>query len=38
VQALPDSPVKVANPGSKVVHYYNGMKVTFMNGKVSNVQ
>ena len=24
--------------GPKVIYYYNGMKVTFINGKVSDVQ
>jgi hypothetical protein len=32
------TPARVANLGSKVVYYYNGMKVTFNNGKVSDVQ
>jgi hypothetical protein len=31
-------PLKVANLGGKVVFYYKDMKVTFVNGKVSNVE
>ncbi len=38
VQATMGAPSRVANLGSKVIYYYNGMKVTFMNGKVSDVQ
>jgi len=38
VQAAMGTPARVANLGSKVVYYYNGMKVTFNNGKVSDVQ
>jgi hypothetical protein len=38
VQAALGSPARVAILGSKVIYYYNGMKVTFNNGKVSNVQ
>jgi hypothetical protein len=28
----------MANLGSKTIYYYNGMKVTFKDGKVSDVQ
>jgi hypothetical protein len=28
----------VANLGPKVIYYYNGMKVIFKDGKVSDVQ
>jgi hypothetical protein len=38
VQAALGTPTRVANLGSKVIYYYNGMKVTFKDGKVSNVQ
>ena len=38
VQAAMGAPSRVANLGPKVIYYYNGMKVIFMNGKVSNVQ
>jgi hypothetical protein len=38
VQAAMGAPARVANLGPKVIYYYNGMKVTFMNGKVSDVQ
>ncbi|MGO8756792.1 MAG: hypothetical protein ACLQG3_01585 [Terracidiphilus sp.] len=38
VQAALGAPARVANLGSKVIYYYNGMKVTFVNGKVSDVQ
>ncbi|MGB0063731.1 MAG: hypothetical protein WBP85_04730 [Terracidiphilus sp.] len=38
VQGALGAPARVANLGSKVIYYYNGMKVTFMNGKVSDVQ
>jgi len=38
VQAALGAPARVANLGSKVIYYYNGMKITFMNGKVSGVQ
>ena len=38
VQAAMGAPARVANLGPKVVYYYNGMKVTFNNGKVSDVQ
>jgi hypothetical protein len=38
VQAALGVPTKVANLGPKVIYYYNGMKVTFKDGKVSDVQ
>ena len=38
VQAALGAPARVANLGPKVIYYYSGMKVTFMNGKVSDVQ
>jgi hypothetical protein len=38
VQAAVGTPTRIANLGSKVIYYYNGMKVTFVNGKVSDVQ
>jgi hypothetical protein len=38
VQAAVGAPTRIANLGSKVIYYYNGMKVTFVNGKVSDVQ
>jgi hypothetical protein len=38
VQAAMGAPARVANLGTKVVYYYNGMKITFNNGKVSDVQ
>ena len=38
VQAALGAPARVANLGPKVIYYYNGMKVTFNNGKVSDVQ
>ena len=38
VQAAMGSPTRVANLGPKVIYYYNGMKVTFNNGKVTDVQ
>jgi hypothetical protein len=31
-------PLKVANLGGKTIFYYQDMKVTFTNGKVSNVE
>jgi hypothetical protein len=31
-------PLKVANLGVKSIFYYKDMKVTFTNGKVSNVE
>ena len=38
VKAALGEPARVANLGPKVIYYYNGMKVTFNNGKVSDVQ
>jgi hypothetical protein len=31
-------PKRVANLGAKIIYYYDGMKVTFKDGKVSDVQ
>lgn len=38
VQATLGAPARVANLGPKVIYYYNGMKVIFVNGKVFDVQ
>ncbi|MGA3160920.1 MAG: hypothetical protein ABSC77_06855 [Terracidiphilus sp.] len=38
VQAALGPPIIVANIGSKVIYFYNVMKVIFMDGKVSDVQ
>jgi hypothetical protein len=38
VQSALGQPTRIANLGSKVIYYYNGMKVTFKDGKVSDVQ
>jgi hypothetical protein len=38
VQAALGTPTRIANLGVKVIYYYNGMKVTFKDGKVSDVQ
>lgn len=38
VESVLGAPQRVARLGAKVVYYYSGMKVTFLNGKVSNVQ
>jgi len=38
VQAALGAPTRIANLGSKVIYYYNGMKVTFKDGKVTDVQ
>ncbi len=38
VQSALGAPTRVANLGPKVIYYYNGMKVTFKDGKVSDVQ
>ena len=38
VQGSLGAPKRVANMGAKVIYYYDGMKVTFVNGKVSDVQ
>jgi hypothetical protein len=31
-------PLRIANLGAKTIFYYKDMKVTFTNGKVSNVE
>jgi hypothetical protein len=38
VESTLGAPARVARLGTKVVYYYNGMKVIFLNGKVSDVQ
>jgi hypothetical protein len=38
VQASLGTPTRIANLGPKVIYYYSGMKVTFKDGKVSDVQ
>jgi hypothetical protein len=38
VKAAMGAPTSVANLGSKVIYNYNGMKVIFKDGKVSDVQ
>ena len=38
VKAALGAPARVANLGPKVIYYYNGMKVIFKDGKVSDVQ
>ncbi len=38
VQSALGAPARIANLGPKVIYYYNGMKVTFKDGKVSDVQ
>ena len=38
VKAALGAPARVANLGPKVIYYYSGMKVIFVNGKVSDVQ
>jgi hypothetical protein len=38
VKAALGVPTRQANLGSKVIYYYNGMKVIFKDGKVSDVQ
>jgi hypothetical protein len=38
VQAALGTPTRIANLGPKVIYYYSGMKVTFKDGKVSDVQ
>ena len=38
VKAALGAPTRVANLGTKVIYYYDGMKVTFKDGKVSDVQ
>jgi hypothetical protein len=31
-------PTRIANLGPKVIYYYDGMKVTFQDGRVSDVE
>ncbi|MGA2217847.1 MAG: hypothetical protein ABSG51_07165 [Terracidiphilus sp.] len=38
VTAALGAPTRIANLGPKVIYYYSGMKVTFKDGKVSDVQ
>jgi len=38
VKAALGAPTRVADLGPKTIYYYNGMKVTFKEGKVSDVQ
>ncbi|MGB8539880.1 MAG: hypothetical protein WCD57_25875 [Acidobacteriaceae bacterium] len=38
VQAALGAPASIAKLGPKVIYYYNGMKVTFKDGKVSDVE
>ena len=38
VKAALGAPTRIANLGPKVIYYYTGMKVTFKDGKVSDVQ
>jgi len=38
VKAALGNPTRIANLGTKVIYYYDGMKVTFKDGKVSDVQ
>jgi hypothetical protein len=38
VKAELGAPTRVADLGPKTIYYYNGMKVTFKDGKVSDVQ
>jgi hypothetical protein len=38
VKAAFGAPTRIANLGTKVIYYYNGMKVTFKEGKVSDVE
>ena len=38
VEGVLGAPLRVARLGTKVVFYYSGMKVIFLNGKVSDVQ
>jgi len=38
VTAALGTPTRIANLGPKVIYYYSGMKVTFKDGKVSDVQ
>ena len=38
VRAALGQPARIANLGPKAIYYYDGMKVIFINGKVSDVQ
>ena len=38
MKAALGAPTSIANLGPKVIYYYNGMRVTFKDGKVSDVQ
>ncbi|HEY1254412.1 MAG TPA: hypothetical protein VGF01_06500, partial [Terracidiphilus sp.] len=38
VESVLGAPQRVARLGPKVIFYYNGLKVVFLNGKVSDVQ
>jgi hypothetical protein len=38
VKSALGAPTRIANLGPKVIYYYNGMKVTFKEGKVSDVE
>jgi hypothetical protein len=38
VKAILGAPAREADLGAKVIYYYDGMKVTFKDGKVSNVE
>ena len=38
VKSALGTPTRVADLGNKVIFYYNGMKVTFKEGKVVDVQ
>ena len=38
VTAALGQPTKKADLGAKVIYYYDGMKITFKGGKVSNVE
>jgi hypothetical protein len=35
---FPPQPMRIAKLGVKEIYYYEDMKLTFTNGKVSNVQ
>ncbi len=38
VQAALGKPDKIVNLGTKMIYVYKDLKVTFLNGKVSDVQ
>src|ERR1019366_9527721 len=38
VKSALGAPARIANLGPKVIYYYNGMKVTFKDGRVSDVE